>query len=255
MRLAEHAGLVGVTFGSQGHDLLGVMYLARGTEPRPTVLLLHGCPGLEQNLDLAAELRDRGWNALVFHYRGCWGSGGRYDLRTITTDVAAAVDYLHDGDHPTVDRERIAVVGHSLGGWAAVLAAARDHRLRAVAVCGGVADLGGMLRSGTLASVTDIHQEITRFVAAEPEEFLSQGAEVAAEPQPVDLAHVISPRPLLIVHGSDDEWVPVEQARILHQRAGEPRRYVEIPGANHAFSWHRPHLRQLIADWLAETNI
>jgi hypothetical protein len=44
-------------------------------------LLLHGCPGLQQNGDLAVALRDRGWNALIFHYRGSWGSGGRYDLR------------------------------------------------------------------------------------------------------------------------------------------------------------------------------
>src|SRR5258707_10422422 len=139
MRLAEHAGLVGVTFGSQGHDLLGVMSLARGTEPRHTVLLLHGCPGLEQNLDLAAELRDRGWNALVFHYRGCWGSGGRYDLRTITTDVAAAVDYLQDGDLPTVDRERMAVGGDRLGGRAAVLPAAPDPRVRRPPAAAGVA--------------------------------------------------------------------------------------------------------------------
>lgn len=255
MRLAEHAGLVGVTFGSEGHDLVGVLYLARGSEPRPTVLLLHGSPGLEQNIDLAAELRDRGWNALIFHYRGCWGSSGRYDLRTITTDVAAAVDYLQSGEHPSVDRDRIAVIGHSLGGWAAVLAAARDHRLRAVATCGGVADLGGIQRSGTLVSTAEIHEEITRFVAAEPEEFLRQAAEVAADPQPTDLAQLIAPRPLLIVHGSDDEWVPVKQARALHERAGEPCRYVEIAGANHSFSWHRADLRQLIADWLATTNI
>src|SRR5215813_5251795 len=255
MRLAEHAGLVGVTFGSEGHDLVGVLYLAHGSKPKPTVLLLHGCPGLEQNLDLAAELRDRGWNALVFHYRGCWGSSGRYDLRTITTDVAAAVDYLQSGEHPSVDRNRIAVIGHSLGGWAAVLAAARDQRLRAVGVIGGVADLGGMQRSGVLVSAAEIREEIARFVAAEPDEFLQQWAEVAAEPQPVDLAHSLSPRPLLVVHGSDDEWVPLEQARTLHERAREPRRYVEIPGANHSFSWHRTHLRELIADWLAEKNV
>jgi len=255
MRLAEHAGLVGVTFGSEGHDLLGVLYLAHGSEPKPTVLLLHGCPGLEQNLDLATELRDRGWNTLVFHYRGCWGSPGRYDLRTITTDVAAAVDYLQSGEHPSVDPDRIAVIGHSLGGWAAVLAATRDHRLRAVAVCGAVADLGGMQRSGLLVSAAEIHEEITRFVAAQPDEFLQQWAEVAAKPQPIDLADSISPRPLLIVHGSDDEWIPVEQARALRERAGEPHRYVEISGANHSFSWHRAHLRQLVADWLTETNI
>ena len=51
---AGHEGITGVTFDSDGHRLLGVLYLARGEEPKPTVLLLHGCPGLEQNLDLAA---------------------------------------------------------------------------------------------------------------------------------------------------------------------------------------------------------
>ena len=110
---------------------MGTLYLARGGSPKPTVLLLHGCPGLEQNRDLAASLRDRGRNALVFHYRGCWGSEGRYDLRTIPADVTAAVDHLQTGEYPTVDPARLAVLGHSLGGWAALLAAADDDRLRA----------------------------------------------------------------------------------------------------------------------------
>jgi pimeloyl-ACP methyl ester carboxylesterase len=89
-----HEGITGVTFDSDGYRLVGTLYLARGAGPKPTVLLLHGCPGLEKNLDLAARLRDQGWNALLFHYRGCWGSAGRYDLRTIPRDVTAAVDYL-----------------------------------------------------------------------------------------------------------------------------------------------------------------
>ena len=113
----EHEGITGVTFDSDGHRLVGTLYLARGGEPKPTALLLHGCPGLEKNLDLAATLRDRGWNALVFHYRGCWGSAGRYDLRTIPRDVTAAVGYL--AGCAAVDPGRITVVGHSLGGWAA----------------------------------------------------------------------------------------------------------------------------------------
>ncbi len=246
----DHGGITGVTFSSDGNALAGVMYLARGDAPKPTVLLLHGCPGLEQNLDVAAALRDRGWNALAFHYRGCWGSSGRYDLRTIGRDVAAAVSYLHSGDHPSVDPARLAVVGHSLGGWAAVLAAATDERLRAVAVCGGVSDL-----AATALSAAEIRQEITRFVAAEPEEFSSQRDEVAAGPQPLDVVAAIAPRPLLLVHGSDDEWVPVEQARALRDRGGEPLRYVEIDGANHAFSWHRERLRNLITGWLAGTGV
>ena len=64
----EHEGIAGVTFDSDGHRLVGTFYLARGDEPKPTALLLHGCPGLEKNLDLAVTLRDRGWNALVFRW-------------------------------------------------------------------------------------------------------------------------------------------------------------------------------------------
>src|SRR5271165_4423214 len=143
MWATEDEGLTGVTFDSDGHRLVGVLYLARGEEPKPTVLLLHGCPGLEKNLDLAVRLRDRGWNALLFHYRGCWGSAGRYDLRTIPRDVTAAVSYL--ADSPLVDPDRIAVVGHSLGGWAAVVVAAAEPRLRAVAVYGAAARLGAPL--------------------------------------------------------------------------------------------------------------
>jgi uncharacterized protein len=247
---AEHAGITGVTFDSDGHGLVGVLYLARGGEPKPTVLLLHGCPGLEQNLDVAIALRDRGWNALAFHYRGSWGSAGRYDLRTIARDVTAAVDYVHSGEHPSVDPGRLAVFGHSLGGWAAVLAAAGDPRLRAVAVCGAPTSLAAVD-----LSAAEIRQEFTRFVTVEPEEFAAQRDEVAAGPQPLDVASSIAPRPMLIVHGSDDEWVPAEQGKALYQRAGQPRRYIEVEGANHTFAWHREQLRELITGWLAETKI
>ena len=57
------------------HDsmLLGVFYLAAGTDPHPTAIILHGFPGFEQNLDLAQTLGARGWNVLAMHYRGSWG--------------------------------------------------------------------------------------------------------------------------------------------------------------------------------------
>src|SRR2546421_10338284 len=124
----EHDGITGVTFTSGGHRLLGTLYLARGDEPKPTALLLHGCPGLQQNGDLAVALRDRGWNALIFHYRGSWGSGGRYDLRTVPADVTAAVGHLSSGAYPPVDPPRLAGGGHTPGGAAAMLAAGHGPR-------------------------------------------------------------------------------------------------------------------------------
>jgi uncharacterized protein len=237
-------GITGVTFDSDGHRLIGVLYLARGAEPKPTVLLLHGCPGLEKNLDLAVRLRDSGWNALAFHYRGCWGSAGRYDLRTIPRDVTTAIDYL--ACCPGVAAGRIAVLGHSLGGWAALVTAAVEPRLRAVAVYGAAARLGAALR----LSPEQVDAEFTRFLATTPEEFAAQRDDVAERMDGLAAAAALGPRPLLVVHGTEDRWVPVAQARELAARAGSSCRYVEVAGANHGFAWHRAELADLIVGWL-----
>jgi uncharacterized protein len=241
-----HEGITGVTFDSDGYRLVGTLYLARGEERKPTVLLLHGCPGLEKNLDLAVRLRAAGWNSLVFHYRGCWGSAGFYDLRTIPRDVTAALDYLTGC--PLVDAGRVAVVGHSLGGWAALITAATEPRLRAVGVYGAAARLGDGLRLGP----DQLEREFTRFLATTPEEFAAQRDEVAERMDGMAAVTMIWPRPLLVVHGTWDRWVPVAQARELAARAGSPCRYVEVEGANHGFSWHRAELASLIGGWLDE---
>jgi pimeloyl-ACP methyl ester carboxylesterase len=144
-----------------------------------------------------------------------------------------------------VDGGRLAVVGHSLGGWAAILAAAADERLRAVAVCGAAVDLGGID-----LTPERLDHEMTRFLAVTPIQFERQRADVAGRPGPLDVVAKIAPRPLLIVHGSDDAWVPVEHARRLRSRAAGGCRYVEMGGANHSFAWHRAELRSLVVGWL-----
>ena len=68
-------------------------------------------------------------------------------------------------------------MGHSLGGWAAIMAAAGDRRLRAVAVYGTAVDLGGL---GLSREQTE--HEMTRFLAVSPEEFARQAADVARLP-------------------------------------------------------------------------
>jgi uncharacterized protein len=246
----DHEGIAGVTFSSGGHRLLGVLYLARGRGPKPTAILLHGCPGLEQNLDLASAFRERGWNALVFHYRGSWGSAGEYDLRTVVADVRAAVDHLQAAWDQHVDPGRLAVFGHSLGGWAAILAAADDSRLKAVIACGAVTRFGGLS-----LTAEQLEHEFTRFLRTTPAEFGRQAQQVDTKPGPLDVVATISPRPVLVVHGSDDEWVPVAQSRQLFERAGQPRRYAEIDGANHAFAWHRAQLLDLVTGWLTGTGV
>src|SRR4029077_382978 len=128
------AGVDGVTFESSGVRLLGAFYRGAGQAPRPTAVLLHGLPGVEKHLDLAYRLRDRGWNCLCFHPRGSWGSGGRYAMDGLVDDTRAAVAWALA--QPSVDPDRLALIGASLGGHTAILYGAADPRVRAlVALC------------------------------------------------------------------------------------------------------------------------
>ena len=67
---------------SHGAKMYSVIYIAAGEGPHPTVLMLHGFPGNEKNLDLAYSMRRAGWNVLVPFFRGAWGSGGSFSLHT-----------------------------------------------------------------------------------------------------------------------------------------------------------------------------
>jgi dipeptidyl aminopeptidase/acylaminoacyl peptidase len=247
----SHQGQTGVYFESGGHRLLGTLFLARGDHPKPTAVILHGIPGIEKNYDLAHGLRESGWNSLIFHYRGCWGSEGAYVLRTIPDDVRAALDDLSSGLYPQVDPDRLVLVGHSLGGWAAVLAGAVDPRVRAVAVWGAVTDPRSL--PFTAADAADEFSPWLRDLA--PESFAAQWAALGAEYAPVEQATRLAPRPLLIVHSRADEVVPVSQAEALFERTGEPRELVIHEGANHAFVWHRAWLRERILGWLGELDL
>ena len=79
---------------SHGALLNAFVYVAAGAGPHPAVVLLHGFPGNERNLDLAQDIRRAGWDVLYFDYRGSWGSPGDFSFSHGIEDTAAAVDYL-----------------------------------------------------------------------------------------------------------------------------------------------------------------
>src|SRR6266436_1598048 len=76
---------------SHGLGMNALFYLAGGVGPHPTIVLLHGFPGNEQNLDLAQSIRRAGWNVLYFHYRGSWGSEGDFSFSNAMQDTLAAI--------------------------------------------------------------------------------------------------------------------------------------------------------------------
>ena len=104
---------------SHGSRLPALFYGAAGVGPHPTVILLHGYPGNEKNLDVAQGLRAAGWNVLFFHYRGAWGAEGEFGFLNAEADVLSVIDYLKKTDNAQslhVDTTAISLVGHSMGG-------------------------------------------------------------------------------------------------------------------------------------------
>lgn len=117
---------------SHGKGMNGLFYLAGGAGSHPTVVLLHGFPGNEQNLDLAQAIRRAGWNVLTLHYRGAWGSPGVFSIRHALEDTDAAVTFVRRADIAEkfgIDTRRIVLGGHSMGGFATASHARTDQHL------------------------------------------------------------------------------------------------------------------------------
>src|SRR4051794_30933823 len=129
---------------SGGVNLNAVLYTAGGLGPNPNVVLLHGLPGNEQNLDCAQTVRRAGWNVLTIHYRGSWGGPGTFTLAHCLEDAGASFDWLQDPavcGKLRIDPRRVVTVGHSMGGFVAAHTAAERPGILGTALISGV-DLG-----------------------------------------------------------------------------------------------------------------
>jgi alpha-beta hydrolase superfamily lysophospholipase len=200
--------------------------------PRAALVVAHGfAMHRSELLDLAHALVARDFAVLLFDFRAHGASDG---VRSTVgyreaNDIIAANDYLRHC--PDLAGLPIGVAGISMGAAAAILAAARDERIAAV-----VAD-------SSFATLTDIACAGIRAVyhlPAFPFGLLSiRFCELLTharihENRPVDVIAALAPRPLLIVHGADDQFVPVAHARRLYAAARAPKELWLVPGDGHA---------------------
>jgi len=111
---------------SHGGGMNALLFEASGKGPHRTVILTHGLPGNERNLDLAQAIRRAGWDVLTFTYRGAWGSPGDFSIGNAMEDTRAALDFARspEGAKYGIDGRHIVLAGHSMGGATAAMTAA-----------------------------------------------------------------------------------------------------------------------------------
>lgn len=129
------ASTEGFTLPSHGSQINVLAYVASGAGPHPVVVMLHGFPGIERNIDIAQAMRRAGYTVLVSSYRGASNSQGAFSFAHALEDSQAAVDYLRvpaNARRLRVAPDKIVLLGHSMGGWMALATGASDANVRGV---------------------------------------------------------------------------------------------------------------------------
>lgn len=226
----------------RGEKLLGGFYKAAGNGARPTALFVHGVPGVEKNMDIVYHLREAGWNALYFHYRGSWGSGGDYNLLEQGEDIQAALQWILK--QPSVDKNRLMLIGSSIGGYNTLVHGAVEKRFRyLVSLCPLIDPKDAILPEEIFSEFAKMLHGVT----------VSQLQIQWSKLIPATSAiKQLKDRNLLLITGEKDESFPPKHYT-LFGKSLNTMTWVRKEEADHQFSTCRPWLRETVCSWI--TNV
>ena len=178
-------------------------------------------------LSLVPAFHNAGYHVLLFSYRGHGvsdGAKGRFTYgEAESRDVEAAAQFLYE--RKGIDR--IGVVGHSAGAVSAILGAARNPLI------------GAVVAVAPFNCVTEVWH--TSRPSLVPAPILNWALWVAEKTRgfdreqvcPLRVVEQIAPRPLLVIHGTEDRRITEEQVRELYAAAAEPKSLWLVDGASH----------------------
>ncbi len=242
---------------SGGVHINGLAYIAEGARPHPAVILLHGLPGNEKNLDLAQAIRRAGWDVITFNYRGSWGSPGEFRFSNNLEDADAVIAFVRDTANAralNLDPRRIVLAGHSMGGWVTALTVPHHPELLG-AILISAADMGSrhaIPLDQMVKFMADDMESLTGVTAESmADEIISNGSRWTFGSAATDgLAHM----PMLVLTANDGLASHVEplvkQARAL----GNQRVVVVHRATDHSWNDSRIFLESTVIGWLEKLN-
>ena len=237
-----------VTFYSEGQKIYGNLHLPQ--KGAPCILMSHGFESSKDGNKWTAlfpRLYNQGFASFRFNYRGC-GEGadkseGDFEDTTLSArikDYKAALDYLETNE---IDRSRIGVIGSSFGGM--IPLAARDNRVKAMVIMATPSNFTPLNDKKRKTLEEKGYYEFESGRKVKPEFFSDiQKYNILQDVQEIHC-------PILIVHGSQDELVPVDNAIEIYKNANEPKRLELIEGGDHPLGEpeHLERIINLILEW------
>ena len=220
--------------GNQSRDILIIGHGVTGNKDRPFVTAL------------AEAVASEGMAVLRFSFSGNGSSGGDFRECTISKEIedlnAVVTAAVNNG-------YRVTYAGHSMGGAVGVLAAARDERIK------HLISLAGMVNT------KDFYDR--EFGEETPDEgcmWEEQSCPLSStyKNDMYEIGSVVSRAsevkvPWLLIHGDADDVVPIEDSRQIFAQANDPKKIIEIPGANHVFSESGfVPMSEAVIDWIGE---
>ena len=208
------------------------------------IVLGHGVTGNKDRPFLVAlteALATAGISTLRLSFSGNGDSEGRFEAATISKeaeDLGCVINALEGWS--------ILYVGHSMGGAVGVLRASQDSRIR------GLISLAGMVHTEAFAQREFRHVTPDQgFMWDEPtcplsRAFIDDTVAIGTVVTHAPLIHV----PWLLVHGTADDVVPIQDSLDIFEQANEPKQLAQIKGADHVFSEHTPDMVKIVVEWI-----
>ncbi|MEA1959136.1 MAG: alpha/beta fold hydrolase [Chloroflexota bacterium] len=221
----------------EGIELKGQVYVP-DVIPAPALCLCHGMPrggpadpGDRGYAGLAERFVREGFVTITFNFRGAGESEGNFDISGWTRDLKAILDHICCMDG--VDKSRVSLMGFSAGAAVSIYIAAQDRRVSSVIAC-ACPDISRLAGDRELAeSVIANYREMGVIKDAHFPPSIEDWMEGFSEVYSGDWIEDISPRPILIIHGDEDDVVPPSSAWSLYERADDPREILIIKGTGH----------------------
>ncbi len=231
-------------FSIRNHNNLNLKaMLCAINEGNRLIIACHGFTGAKEGsgraLEMAELLAQLGCNTLLFDFSGCGESEGQWENISLSgqvADLSAVVDWCRREGY-----NDIVINGRSFGGTTAICYAASDAEITGICTWAAVARLNDLFvkRSGYEKIPDGNPQDLIALHGEEGKIKVKRAFfyDLQKHDPLKDVAR-ISPGSLLLIHGTADLAVPIDDARLLYRHAREPKLLAPIETADHRFSDH-----------------